>query len=156
MRDALFSNKSGVIALSIMLLTLSGCDSVRNTFGLDHYQADAFTVPTNPPLTLPPDYNLRPPAPGTGPRYAVASSDQAQRTLGLPQSTDRSSTAAFIARDSSHTTPENIREVVDQEAREDSTLTGQMGQKMKSWKAEAKENLGSIFQKDETPSTTKS
>ncbi len=50
------------ILVGSMAITLTGCDTFRNTFGLDHYQADEFNVSDNPPLSMPPNYNLAPPA----------------------------------------------------------------------------------------------
>ena len=44
------------------LIFLTGCDSVKQTFGLDHYQPDEFKVGQNLPLSLPPDSILRPPS----------------------------------------------------------------------------------------------
>ncbi len=55
-------NKNTIaILLGSATITLTGCDTFRNTFGLDHYQADEFNVSDNPPLSMPPNYNLAPP-----------------------------------------------------------------------------------------------
>lgn len=43
---------------------LSGCDSVRKTFSGEKTGPDEFAVYSRPPLSLPPEYSLRPPAPG--------------------------------------------------------------------------------------------
>jgi hypothetical protein len=43
---------------------LAGCDSASRAFGLAKVTPDEFRVVTKAPLTLPPDYSLRPPAPG--------------------------------------------------------------------------------------------
>ncbi|HLY80381.1 MAG TPA: DUF3035 domain-containing protein [Caulobacteraceae bacterium] len=43
---------------------LSGCDTASRAFGLAKVTPDEFRVVTKAPLTLPPDYSLRPPAPG--------------------------------------------------------------------------------------------
>ena len=52
------------IALLIALFSLSACSGsdVRNTLGLERNQPDEFKVVAKPPLTLPPDYHLRPPS----------------------------------------------------------------------------------------------
>jgi hypothetical protein len=52
------------IVSTLAVIFTSGCDTVRNTFGLDHYQADEFNVSEHPPLSLPPSYNLAPPVAG--------------------------------------------------------------------------------------------
>jgi len=55
--------------LTIPLLStgifLTGCDTFRNTFGLDHYQADELNIAENPPLSMPPNYRLAPPTNST-------------------------------------------------------------------------------------------
>lgn len=50
-----------LVLISAITVSLSGCDSVKRTFGFDHYQADEMNVVDNPPLSLPPCYDLRPP-----------------------------------------------------------------------------------------------
>ncbi|NQU61056.1 MAG: DUF3035 domain-containing protein [Rhodospirillales bacterium] len=44
---------------------LSGCDSARKAFSSDKTAPDEFSVYSRPPLSLPPEYKLRPPAPGS-------------------------------------------------------------------------------------------
>jgi hypothetical protein len=43
---------------------LSGCGEARQAFGLERATPDEFAVVPRAPLALPPDYSLRPPAPG--------------------------------------------------------------------------------------------
>lgn len=43
---------------------LSGCESIRKTFGGEKSGPDEFAVYSRPPLSLPPEYSLRPPTPG--------------------------------------------------------------------------------------------
>lgn len=43
---------------------LAGCSGLSNTFSTERGGPDEFTVVRHAPLTLPPDYNLRPPQPG--------------------------------------------------------------------------------------------
>jgi hypothetical protein len=53
-----------ITAAAALAATLAGCSSLRNTFGIERGGPDEFTVVRHAPLTLPPDYNLRPPQPG--------------------------------------------------------------------------------------------
>lgn len=48
--------------LSLALLT--GCENAREAMGITKQSPDEFAVVTRAPLTLPPDYGLRPPQPG--------------------------------------------------------------------------------------------
>jgi len=45
-------------------LLASGCEQTRNAIGLDKQPPDEFAVVTRAPLSVPPDYGLRPPTPG--------------------------------------------------------------------------------------------
>ena len=58
--------RPAVLALGAVLAAaaLSGCGEARQAFGLDRATPDEFAVVPRAPLTLPPDYALRPPAPG--------------------------------------------------------------------------------------------
>jgi hypothetical protein len=51
-------------ALLIGAAGLAGCQSASKAFGLAKVTPDEFRVVTKAPLTLPPDYSLRPPEPG--------------------------------------------------------------------------------------------
>ncbi|HEY1749884.1 MAG TPA: DUF3035 domain-containing protein [Caulobacteraceae bacterium] len=51
-------------ALLIGAAGLAGCQSAERAFGLAKVTPDEFRVVTKAPLTLPPDYSLRPPQPG--------------------------------------------------------------------------------------------
>lgn len=52
-------------ALSAATLTMSGCDTVRQTLGMERSVPDETQVALNRPLVMPPDYQLRPPASAT-------------------------------------------------------------------------------------------
>ena len=103
---------------------LSGCDQLRNTLGLDHYQADPFRIPVNPPLSMPPDYNLRPPVPGAPNPGDVNHKEKAQeKMLGQKVSLEKTPSDAekSILSHTHQTTvaDPNIRAEVDKEAEED-------------------------------------
>lgn len=139
-------NFYAITSLLSLSLLLSGCDSVRNTLGLDHYQADAFAVPTNPPLVLPPSYNLTPPKPGAAPTHAQTSETKAQSVLQVEDAKvhSGSGTEKQMMQNAQVKTPENIRELVDKEAADEATLEGKLNKQVKSWKEQAKENFESI------------
>jgi len=52
------------LCLAGAAVALSGCDSARSALGMDKQAPDEFSVVTRAPLTMPPDYGLRPPSPG--------------------------------------------------------------------------------------------
>jgi hypothetical protein len=57
---------------------LGGCHSTSKALGLSKVTPDEFRVVTKAPLVVPPDYSLRPPAPGE-PRPAELQPDSAAR-----------------------------------------------------------------------------
>jgi hypothetical protein len=52
------------VALMGAAVSLNACGHAREALGLAKVTPDEFRVVTKAPLTLPPDYDLRPPAPG--------------------------------------------------------------------------------------------
>ena len=68
---------SPLIGLAGVLL-IAGCSDWKKTIGLEKSTPDEFAVELRAPLTMPPDFNLRPPQPGA-PRPQEKSSDQQAR-----------------------------------------------------------------------------
>ena len=66
----------GAVAFS-----LSACDSLRREAGLTKQAPDEFAVVTKAPLIIPPNFNLRPPAPGAPPLNQEGPTDTAQSAL---------------------------------------------------------------------------
>ncbi|HEY4940257.1 MAG TPA: DUF3035 domain-containing protein [Rhizomicrobium sp.] len=60
---------------------LAGCDSIRDAAGGSKDAPDEFAVVTKAPLVIPPDFNLRPPAPGHAPTNQVEATQAAQNAL---------------------------------------------------------------------------
>lgn len=65
-------------------VALSGCESTRNAMGLNKVVPDEFRVVTKAPLVVPPNFALRPPAPGE-PRPQELQPDSAARQALLGQ-----------------------------------------------------------------------
>lgn len=65
-------------------LALAACESgdVRDTLGLDRAAPDEFKVVSRPPLSVPPEFDLRPPEPGAPPR-AAPSTEKSAKSLVL-------------------------------------------------------------------------
>ncbi|MES2984258.1 MAG: DUF3035 domain-containing protein [Pseudomonadota bacterium] len=75
-----------ILGLLAAPLLLTACDGggVRETLGLNRDAPDEFTVVSRPPLSLPPEFSLRPPRPGEPPR-GTSADDQARSLLtGTP------------------------------------------------------------------------
>ncbi len=54
-----------LVSLAVAVALLSACESARKVFSAEKTAPDEFAVYSRPPLSLPPDYRLRPPAPGS-------------------------------------------------------------------------------------------
>ncbi len=64
---------------------LAGCSDLSRTFGFTRSTPDEFAVTTQPPLSMPPDFAIRPPEPGAPRPQSVPASQAAEQAL-IPQS----------------------------------------------------------------------
>ncbi|MGH7097736.1 MAG: DUF3035 domain-containing protein [Stellaceae bacterium] len=62
-------------------LALSGCSGVKKAIGLEPTMPDEFEVEAQAPLTIPPDFALRPPKPGTPRPQDVSTAKLARQDL---------------------------------------------------------------------------
>lgn len=69
------------VSATVVALSLTGCDSAREAFGFNKNSPDEFAVVTRAPLTIPPDYGLRPPRPGAERPQEKPVRDAAKGTL---------------------------------------------------------------------------
>lgn len=76
-------------------LLLSGCGShdLARTFGFARTPPDEFTVTTQAPLSMPPDFSLRPPRPGAPRPQAQSTTREAEEAL-VPQTALQSAQTA--------------------------------------------------------------
>ena len=109
-----------------MPFAAGGCsDTLTRTFGLTRDAPDEYTVTTRAPLSMPPDYNLRPPRPGAPRPQEQSERQQAeealvpQLALGAPQGSASPGQAALMQQ-AGPAAPADIRRRVDQEAAGDS------------------------------------
>ena len=58
------SNRFSVVVLMIGTLLVGACDGAREAIGIGKQAPDEFAVVTRLPLSIPPDFGLRPPRPG--------------------------------------------------------------------------------------------
>lgn len=73
--------KAKVLGCMAALLALSACDQMRQVSGLEKQSPDEFAVVTRAPLSLPPDYGLRPPRPGAARPQETEVATEAQDLL---------------------------------------------------------------------------
>ncbi|NBC34306.1 MAG: DUF3035 domain-containing protein [Alphaproteobacteria bacterium] len=107
---------------------LSGCEDARQAFGLERNVPDEFAVVSRAPLSMPPDFALRPPQPGAPRPQEPTTREQAQRVVlatAEPGDTvggeaDRGDVSrgegVLLARAGTEDADPNIRRTVDEEA----------------------------------------
>ncbi len=115
-----------VLTLLLAVGVLAGCGDARKALGFDKSTPDEFKIVSRAPLSLPPEYALRPPQPG-----AVRPQEQAipQRALaavtggsgasgGRPVSTSAGSVGetALLARVGAERASPDIREIIERES----------------------------------------
>lgn len=81
MARKLTTNIFKIALLGGLALGVSGCESTRETFGLNKQSPDEFSVVSRAPLSLPPDFTLRVPDPGAPRPQTGSTTDQARRIL---------------------------------------------------------------------------
>ena len=108
-----------IFILNISLI--SGCGSeLSDVLGTNKLPTDEFTILTKPPLIVPPEYNLRPPAEGEIRPNVQQPNRQLQSILfGQNQTDDFSSSeiSLMTGSDVAEAIP-NIKEVLDSEMRD--------------------------------------
>lgn len=72
---------SGVCAVLAVTVALSACESARKVIGNTKEAPDEFVIYERPPLSVPPEFALRPPEPGTVRPQAITPTDQARAAL---------------------------------------------------------------------------
>ena len=77
-------NNPRILLVAAAGLLLAGCSSISQSLGLDPAVPDEFTVVTKAPLTLPPDFTLRPPVPGAPRPQEIQPQQQARAALLNP------------------------------------------------------------------------
>lgn len=120
---------AGLLSLGLAgLLALAGCQDIQKDLGLAKSSPDEFRVVANAPLAIPPDYNLRPPAPGAPRPQQGTPTEQARVAVfgrqgrvypdagGEGQSAARGDTA-FLTAAGAGDTESNIRQIVDDETK---------------------------------------
>lgn len=109
-----------------LVLALGACEDTRKMLGFDKRAPDEFSVYSRAPLSLPPNYNLRPPAPGEARPQETAPSTEAEQALRgrrpgavEEQPAPEGSSAgvrALLRQTGGLTAQPNIRVVVNEEA----------------------------------------
>jgi Protein of unknown function (DUF3035) len=112
--------------LAVVLVPLAACgDDLSRTFGFSRDAPDEFRVTTRAPLSMPPDYSIRPPRPGAPRPQESSERQQAEESLA-PQialsgtgSSGVTPGQASLMTQAGPAAPHDIRARVDSEAQLD-------------------------------------
>jgi len=118
-RESASSVRRVVVVIAAVAL-LAGCAKVREQMGLGKQTPDEFNVVTHAPLSVPPDFSLRPPAPGEGRPQEKTAQDRAQSALyGATASDARAGDTpgerALLSRAAVDKAQPDIRRVINEE-----------------------------------------
>ena len=111
------------VALAVVGLALGACGDTRRVLGYDKVTPDEFKVVSRAPLSLPPDYGLRPPQPGAPRPQEGTIPDQAKLAVtgvagnrGAVASGGSPGEAALLQQAGAGRAQTDIRAVVNQES----------------------------------------
>jgi|SRR4051794_3641485 hypothetical protein len=128
------------LALALLAPAVAGCSSTKEMLGLTKRSPDEFQVVSRAPLSMPPDFSLRPPTPGAPRPQEGTTREQAQEIVtnytgrqtttmqpdqipsigeGEQTSTESAGESAFLQSASLTGIDPNIRKLVDEETSAD-------------------------------------
>ena len=119
----MLKSRHAIVIGALFALPLAGCggDDLSRAIGLTRDAPDEFTVTTRAPLSMPPDFALRPPRPGASRPQELSERQQAEAALspttalgGAPAGTSPGQQALVSA--AGPAAPRDIRNQVDEEA----------------------------------------
>ncbi|HEX5264720.1 MAG TPA: DUF3035 domain-containing protein [Phenylobacterium sp.] len=133
-------NRVIVASALIAAAGLAGCQSTRDALGMTKVTPDEFRVVTKAPLVVPPDFALRPPAPGK-PRPQELQPESAARTalLGAREGEARSDgEKLLVAKAGAEKADPLIRYVVDDEFGDVAHKDKSFADRVMFWRADKK------------------
>lgn len=74
-------NPTRIVIALVAVLGLGGCEGAKQALGQGKRTPDEFAVYSRAPLSMPPDYGLRPPTPGRGKLEVVTPRDKARSVV---------------------------------------------------------------------------
>ena len=119
--------KAILIMCAVGALTACG-EKTKQNLGLVNTPPDEFAVVTRAPLSVPPDYTLRPPRPGAGRPMEMSTQEQARQTIFGENNTMQTGVApsdTFLSKVGVQNADPNIRTVIDSEKGADNRTTAE-------------------------------
>ena len=133
------STRSLLLVAALPLL-LAACDSMRQDLGLGRNPPDEFAVVEHPPLSMPPEYSIKPPRPGAPRPQGVDPTQQASDSLfnGNPGSTQSvappsDGEKALLAATGANKATPDIRATVDRETSQKVVASPHLVEQLTDW-----------------------
>lgn len=143
------------LALALAMPALAGCSNTKEMLGLTKRSPDEFQVVSRAPLSMPPDYSLRPPTPGAPRPQEGTTTQQAKNIVtgyqqaggglapdqipsigeGEQTSTESAGESAFLQSASLTGIDPNIRKLVDEETTADQDASQSFLDELIFWRA---------------------
>ena len=137
------------LSILAMCAAIAACSDVRRVVTFEKAPPDEFQVVQRAPLSVPPDFNLRPPAPGTVRPQEGTPREQAKAALLGPNKTQPISTTnrdsmdvALLKRAGVDLVQKDIRDLVDKETLSQAKEGPSFTEKLMFWKDEKKPGDG--------------
>ncbi len=145
-----------LLPLALATLAVAGCSSTKEMLGLTKRSPDECQVVSRAPLSMPPDYSLRPPTPGAPRPQEGTTTEQAQGIVtgystrstttlqpdqipsigeGEQTSTESEGETAFLQSASVTGVDPNIRKLVDEETAADQEASESFLDDLVFWRA---------------------
>ena len=131
-----------VLTGAAVLLTGCGSQGLSRTFGFTRSSPDEFTVTTRAPLSMPPNFDLRPPAPGEPRPQEQSETRQAQEALvpqtALANSTQQASLSPgqeALIQDAGPPAPANIRQEIRTDAKKEQAESDSFVDSLLFWRS---------------------
>jgi hypothetical protein len=144
------------LAFALAMPAVAGCSSTKEMLGLTKRSPDEFQVVSRAPLSMPPDYSLRPPTPGAARPQEGTTTQQAENIVtgysnrstttlqpdqipsvgeGEQTSTESAGESAFLQSASLTGIDPNIRKLVDEETAADQDASQSFLDDLVFWRA---------------------
>lgn len=121
----------------LALTSLAACAGLKEDLGLGRNPPDEFAVVDRPPLSMPPDFSLRPPQPGAARPQDVDPAKKAKAALfdeePAARSQASSAEAALLEQAQADKADPTIRDVVDRESSQKVVGSEHLVDKIMSW-----------------------
>ena len=141
MRNFLLPVLTAAVALST-----TACDQTRESLGLKRVQANEFEVMDRQPLSVPPNYSLRPPLPNAPAKTEVTPSEKAKEALLGDQANNETKSAAekdFLKKAKAENVDHAVRATLEKEvpAKEEAAP----GEALAFWKDGKEKKVGDVI-----------